>query len=95
MNRCIQKLVLRWLRWRYGGNVFALKPPPGWWPGPAPSRGRKALYCIKYQIWRLECVLFAKYGSPMRDLWEASFWPLSSRLDDGQRRVEIESAVSP
>lgn len=65
-------LVVRYLRWRYGGNVYALKPPLGY------SRffPRPLWYSVFFQFWlrprwMAERWLFNRYGQPMRDAWGA------------------------
>lgn len=67
------RLVLSYLRWKYGRNVGALKPPIGWHPDFHHPRFHKRLsYSIEYRIWRFDNGLFERYGQPMRDAWEES-----------------------
>ena len=69
----VMLVACSWLRFRYGGNVFALKPPLGFHPvySPRPAWWI-ALYKIRHAIWKIENCLFEKYGHPMRDAWEKS-----------------------
>lgn len=72
MNGRLGALAVRYLRWRYGGNVAALKPPLGY------SRfvPRTLWYRVAYQCWlkprwQLDRWIFNRYGQPMRDAWSA------------------------
>lgn len=66
----IGSIVCCWLRWRYDGNVYALKNPIGYHPTYSPkSRWWIALYKVRCVIWRIENCLFKKYGDDMRNAW--------------------------
>ena len=75
----LQSLVIKWLRWRYGGDVHDLKPPLGYAPKHLwkewykPSWKRRAAYFFSYRFYKLENMMFQKYGQPMRDNWEKNF----------------------
>ena len=65
-------LVVRYLRWRYGGNVYALRPPLGYSRFiPRPLWYRALYQCWLRPRWRAEIWLFKRYGQPMRDAWGA------------------------
>ena len=63
--------VCSYLRWRYGGDVYALEPPLGCSPLlPAPW-WRMAVYrFFFYPRWQVESYLFERFGQPMRFAWE-------------------------
>lgn len=72
-TKLLHSIVCCWLRFRYGGNVFALKNPIGyhriipktvWWI---------AIYKVRVAIWLIEKWLFNRYGQEMRDKWNQSF----------------------
>jgi hypothetical protein len=64
-------LVCSWLRWRYGGNVYALKPPIGYHKQYCPRPWWWVIkYLIKKQWWKFENYAFQIWGEPMRILWE-------------------------
>jgi len=67
----IGRLVTGYLKWKYGGNVRALRPPLGFnkYQGSVP-RLRRMAYRIKHGLWRVDRALFDKYGKPMRDNWD-------------------------
>lgn len=69
----IENLVCRYLRWRYGGDRNALKPPLGYPPRRYRRTPftRKLSYAISLSLWRVECALFNRYGGPMRRRWLA------------------------
>mgnify|MGYP001159168817 FL=1 len=65
------RIVCAWLRWRYGGDVGALKPPlgyskyfpkPWWWI---------ACYWPRYWWWKLEKAALNRWGGEMRRRWES------------------------
>ena len=65
-------LVVRYLRWRYGGNVYALKPPLGYGRFfPRPLWYRAAFRFWLKPRWLIERWLFNRYGQPMRNAWGA------------------------
>lgn len=67
----LQRPILAWLRWRYGGNVYGLMPPLGYNTRyERVSLARKVAYGIKKVIWLAESALFKRYGQPMRDAWK-------------------------
>lgn len=88
----IQNLVLKWLRWRYGGDRHALKPPLGYNRHQRRSIAYKAAYWLKRGVWEVERRLFDRYGAPMRENWERAFPPQA--LDDAtfevMRRLQDE-----
>jgi len=65
-------LVVRYLRWRYGGNGWALKPPLGYSRYlPRPLWYRALYQCGLKPRWLAERRLFNRYGQSMRDAWGA------------------------
>jgi hypothetical protein len=66
----MKRLVLAWLRWRYGGNVWALKPPLGWWsPNGRRPLWQRIIYRAQVVRYNIECMLFNRYGHEMREKW--------------------------
>lgn len=60
-------IVCKWLRWRYGGNVYRLKPPLGYY------KKESLLFILRYYVlyllWMVENLLFKWFGKDMRDKW--------------------------
>jgi hypothetical protein len=66
----VSRLVCAYLRWRYGGNVAALKPPLGWGKYlPRPMWYRLLYKGFLLPRWNAENALFSRFGQPMRDAW--------------------------
>lgn len=70
LQRLVRHLVCLWLRWRYGGDVMALKPPPGFHPiySPRPLWWRVRYY-LRKAVWKVECLAFELWGQDMRAGW--------------------------
>lgn len=66
----VGRITCAYLRWRYGGNVYALKPPLGWSTYfPRPLWYRVLYLFFLWPRWWLENWLFQKYGQPMRHMY--------------------------
>jgi hypothetical protein len=65
-----RRLVVHYLRWRYGGNVYALKPPLGYSQYvPRPVWYRCWYRCWLRPRWVVEQWLFVRYGQAMQLKW--------------------------
>lgn len=70
VERVVSRIVCAYLRWRHGGNVWALKPPLGWNKYIPASVLYKARYLVFLKPrWMAEKWLFNRFGQPMRDAW--------------------------
>jgi hypothetical protein len=79
----MQKLIIWYLRWRYGGNVSALKPPLGYSEHSSRPLWYRIWYkCFLYPRWRLENRLFKQYGEPMRREWFLSLMQIFDHPED-------------
>ena len=65
----MSRLICHYLRWRYGGNVHALKPPLGYDRRVPQPIARILVYRIRYLQWRVEDALFQRWGVEMRKRW--------------------------
>ncbi len=73
------RVVCAYLRFRYGGNVAALKPPLGWSRRvPAPAWYKVWYTLFLYPRWLAETALFDRYGAPMRHAWLTEGRPLTA-----------------
>ena len=69
-ERLVSRFACAYLRWRYGGNVYALKPPLGYSEFvPRPIWYRLAYRAFWYPRWRAENWLFCRFGEQMRRAW--------------------------
>lgn len=76
MARLVQRAACAWLRYRYGGSVYSLRPPLGFHPifSPRPWWW-VALYRVRRMVWSLENAAFERWGQAMRDEWEKRLLP--------------------
>ena len=65
----IKNLVCTWIQWRYDGVFYALKPPCGYCKYAPKPRWWVALYKTKKLVWKIETVLFNRYGQDIRNKW--------------------------
>ena len=68
-------IVCRYMQWRYGGCVYALKPPLGYDRRKPQPLLRVAAYRIKRIVWRIENAAFQRWCGEMRKRWEESMQP--------------------
>lgn len=96
MSLNISTIVCAYLRWRYGGNCYALKPPLGYHP----VYSRVSLwYKLRYRLWQypryqVENYLFQRYGQPMKtaftiSLTERSLCP-EILYDNGKETAQVQ-----
>ena len=68
----VRWLACAYLRWRYGGDVYALKPPLGFSEFVPCSLWDRAMFNFWLKPrWQIELRLFNRYGHEMRAAWSA------------------------
>ncbi len=82
LSEWLGRVFQAWIRYRYGGGVYALRPPLGYcdyfWARMKYGKHKQIAYIVKYKfkkwLWQFECLLFKKFGGPMREAWEKWYY---------------------